>query len=85
MKMWAEISRVYASNDVVIPLLGTGIARFDDGPKDKETLLKCMLCTFNGSGISLNATVKVVIYGKAEDFQLYEYKDIFKSIARRHG
>lgn len=85
MRMWAEISRVYASNDVVIPLLGTGIVRFDDGPKDKDTLLKCMLCTFNGCSISLNATVKVVIYGKAEDFQLYEYKDLFKFLPRRHG
>lgn len=85
MKMWAEISRVYASNDVVLPILGTGIVRFDDGPKDKDTLLKCMLCTFNGCSISLNATVKVVIYGKAEDFQLYEYKDLFKFLPRRHG
>lgn len=79
MKMWREISRVYASNDVAIPLLGTGISRFDDGPKNKEALLKCMLCTLNSSRVALNSEVKVVIYGNAKDIPFYEYKDMFRS------
>lgn len=83
MKMWKEIGRVYASNDVYLPLLGTGIARFDDGPKDKESLLRCMLCTLNSSGVSLNAKVSVVIYKNIEDIPLYEYRDIFHTIPRR--
>ena len=80
MKMWSEINRVYASNDVVLPLLGTGISRFDDGPKDKEALLKCMLCTLNASGVSLNSNVKVIIYGNAKDIPLFEYKGLFRDI-----
>ena len=80
MKMWSEISRVYASHDIVLPLLGTGISRFDDGPKDKATLLRCMLCTFNGSGVSLNSQVKVVLFGDAKDIPLYEYKDMFRFV-----
>ncbi len=83
MKMWKEIDRVYASNDVYLPLLGTGIARFDDGLKDNESLLRCMLCTLNSSGVSLNAKVSVVIYGNIEDIPLYEYRDIFHTIPRR--
>lgn len=83
MKMWSEINRVYASNDVTLPLLGTGISRFDDGPKNKEALLRCMLCTLNSSGVTLNAKVKVVIYGDAKDIPLYEYKDMFKSFQGR--
>ena len=81
MKMWSEISRVYASNDVAIPLLGTRITRFDDGPKKREDLLKCMLCTLNSSGVTLNSTVKVVIYNddKDNDIPFYEYKDMFRS------
>ena len=55
MKMWKEISRVYALNNVALPLLGTGIPRFDDGPKDKEDLLRCMLCTLNSSGVTLES------------------------------
>ena len=83
MKMWSEINRVYASNDVVLPLLGTGISRFDDGPKNKEALLRCILCTLNSSGVTLNAKVKVLIYGDAKDIPLYEYKDMFKSFQGR--
>lgn len=79
MKMWSEISRVYASNDVAIPLLGTGISRFDDGPKNKEALLKCMLCTLNSSCVTFNSKVKVIINGNAKDIPFYEYKDMFRS------
>ena len=80
MKMWSVINRVYASNDVAIPLLRSGISRFDDGPKNEESLLKCMLCTLNASNIKLNSDVKVVLYGNAKDIPLFEYKDMFRSI-----
>ncbi len=83
MKMWKEIDRVYASNNVVLPVLGNGISRFDDGPKDKEALLRCMLCTLNSAGVSLNSQVKVVIFGDIKDIPLYEYKDMFRVIPRR--
>jgi len=86
MRMWKEISRVYVSNDVVLPLLGSGITRFDDGPKGNDELLRCMLCTLNSSGVTLNAKVKVVLYNDlnknsiGNDIQLYEYKDMFRKI-----
>lgn len=83
MKMWKEIGRVYASQEVALPVLGTGISRFDDGPKERDALIRCMLCTLNSSGVSLNAEVSILIYGKAEDIPLYEYKDMFHSILRR--
>lgn len=83
MKMWREISRVYALNDVALPLLGTGIPRFDDGPKDKEDLLRCMLCTLNSSGVTLKSKVEILIYGNVKDIPLYEYKDMFHTIPRR--
>lgn len=83
MKMWKEIDRVYANYDVVLPLLGAGIVRFDDGSKYKDALLRCMLCTLNSSGVSLNSEVKILIYGDAEDIPLYEYKNIFHTIPRR--
>ncbi len=80
MKMWKEINRVYAMNDVVFPVLGAGIPRFDDGPKDNGALLRCMLCTLNSSGVSLKSKVKIVLYGKAKELPLYEYKDMFREI-----
>lgn len=83
MKMWKEINRVYAMNDIVLPVLGTGIPRFDDGPKDNDALLRCMLCTLNSSGVSLKSEVKVVLFGQGKELPLYEYRDMFREIHRR--
>lgn len=83
MKMWKEIDRVYANHDVNLPIMGAGILRFDDGPKDRDALLRCMLCTFNSSGVHLNSKVRIVIYGNPKEIPLYEYKDIFNVISRR--
>ena len=83
MKMWTEIDRVYASNDIALPVLGTGISRFDDGPKDREALLRCMLCTLNSSGVSLKSKVGVIIYGNVKDIPMYEYKNMFHMTLRR--
>ena len=83
MHMWNEIDGLYASNDVILPLLGMGISRFEDGPKNNEALLRCMLCTLNSSGVTLNSKVKVVIFGDANGIPLYEYKYMFRSFQRR--
>lgn len=83
MKMWKEISRVYASHDIALPLLGAGIVRFDDGPKYKDALLRCILCTLNSSAVSFNSQVEIVLYDNDNDISLYEYKDLFRTIPRR--
>lgn len=83
MKMWKEIGRVYAAYDVALPVLGAGISRFDDGPKDRKELLRCILCTLNSSGVTLKSNVEILIYGDAKDIPLYEYRDMFHTISRR--
>ena len=85
MKMWKEISRVYNGAPVVIPLLGAGMTRFDDGIKDKSTLLRCMLCTMNASGVKLKS-VKIVIDQKELNEQketpipLYEFNNLLQIV-----
>jgi len=76
--MWTEIDRVYAGNDIILPLLGAGILRFDDGPKDKKTLLKCLVDTFSFSSIKLNSTLSIIIHDTEMDIPLYECKSGFK-------
>lgn len=85
MRMWKEIDRVYASKDIIVPFLGAGIARFDDGPKDKSKLLRCVLCTLNTSGVSFNSKVSVLLFDKTKSnedngIDLYEYKDILHTL-----
>ena len=77
MKMWHEIDRVYAGRSVALPLLGSGISRFEDGPRKKEDILRCMLCTLNTSGVTLKAQVEIILKDDSK-IQLYEYKNIFR-------
>ena len=77
MKMWHEIDRVYAGRNVALPLLGSGISRFEDGPRKKEDILRCMLCTLNTSGVTLKAQVEIILKDDSK-IQLYEYKNIFR-------
>lgn len=79
--MWKEINRVYASHDIVIPVLGTGISRFD-GSKSEEELLKAMLYTLYVSGVKFNSRIKIVIYGDKRKSSLYEYKRSFSNLLR---
>lgn len=79
--MWKEINRVYASHDIVIPVLGTGISRFD-GNKSEEELLKAMLYTLYISGVKFNSRIKIVIYGNERKLSLYEYKRSFSNLLR---
>lgn len=82
-EMWDQINGMYVYNDVVLPLLGSGIARFEGANQSNDSLLRCMLCTLNSSDLEFKSTLKVVIYDNAKELQLYEYKDSFKSIPGR--
>lgn len=80
-QMWKEIDRVYARKDIVLPLLGSGISRFDDGVKDDFELLRSMLYTLNSSGVNLKSSnISIVIYKDIENMPLYELKDIFHTM-----
>lgn len=78
MKMWKEINDVYASYDIVLPLLGTGVTTFDDGPKSKNDLLRYMLCTLKQRNLRYNSKIKIVMNGNNNDIPLYELKGITK-------
>ena len=85
MKMWREIDTVYALNPVALPLLGAGMMRFDDGPKGRDALLRCLLCTLNASGVTLKSDVIVMLHNSAEGIALFEYRDMFHSISGTEG
>ncbi|MCR4904276.1 MAG: DUF6430 domain-containing protein [Butyrivibrio sp.] len=81
--MWDEIDGIYVYNDITLPLLGSGISRFEGGGKNNEALLHCMLCTLNSSEVEYTSKVRIVIYGNVKDIPLYEYKGMFKSLTMR--
>ena len=62
LRMWAEIRRVYAGREVVLPLLGSGITNIDGLPyKDCTELLKCILCTFKRSKFEPIEGIRIVL------------------------
>lgn len=80
IEMWKQIDRIYSGRDIVLPLLGDGITRFNDGPVVSSELLRCMLCTLYVSRIVFKAKLNILLYNT--DFPLYEYKNILHSIPK---
>lgn len=76
MKMWKEISRTYANKPINLPLLGSGITRFDDVPnKSNFELLKCMLCTLRASGENINQPITILLTKDIiREINIYEVK-----------
>ncbi len=77
-KMWGEISRTYANRPVYIPLLGSGITRFDDSAyKSNTDLLKCMLCTLKNSGVKINQPITILLTKETiQTINIYELKSV---------
>ncbi len=76
--MWTEICRTYANRPVFIPLLGSGITRFDGTPhKSNFDLLKCMLCTLRTSGVHINQPITILLTEEAiQNINIYEIKGV---------
>lgn len=76
--MWTEICRTYANKPIFIPLLGSGMTRFDGTPhKSKFNLLKCMLCTLRTSEANINQPITILLTEEAlQDINIYEIKGV---------
>ncbi len=74
--MWEEISRTYANKPVFLPLLGSGITRFDDcSVKSNFDLLKCILCTLRTSVVHINQPITILLTDEViNKMNLYELK-----------
>lgn len=73
LNMWDELDRMYAGRRVVLPLLGSGITRFEGGKPSEDDLLRCMLCTLRASKRHFKEGVVVVLTEKtAARMRLYE-------------
>lgn len=76
--MWAEISRTYANRPIFIPLLGSGITRFDGTPhKSNFDLLRCMLCTLRTSEVNINQPITILLTEETmRSINIYEIKGV---------
>lgn len=84
MAFWNEVDRVYASRVIEIPLLGSGITRFNDvgnGISNQE-LLEHILWTFKISRVKFNypAKIKIILHPKSlEQINLFKIQKMYNS------
>jgi hypothetical protein len=81
INVWHEISRVYAQNPVVLPVFGSGIARFDDTHYSAEQLVIIMLRMLKRSKVQIKSKITIVLHSNDEVetiLSLYEHKRFFE-------
>ena len=80
MKMWKNINGKYGLHRIVLPVLGSGITRFDDNQDDVESLMRCMLCTLNTSKVYFKSDICIVIHEDCINSKesLYELKNVIR-------
>jgi hypothetical protein len=79
LEMWKNVSKYYADKPIFLPLLGSGIARFDDRhEKSNLELLKCILYSFRISSECFNKPITILIYSDEDlrKINLYDVKGV---------
>lgn len=80
INLWREVNRVYSGIAVYVPLLGSGVTRFDNSgwSPSKQDLLKCMICTLRTSKAVFSAPITIILTEKAmEEINLYDLRGWF--------
>ena len=78
MHMWNELDIYYAGRPVVIPLLGSGITRFNNSEVTSQELLKYIVMTFKASKVKFNNTssLTIILNEKIRDeINLYDIQE----------
>lgn len=59
--MWNELDCYYDGEKIILPLLGSGITRFNDAEISDQELLNYILFTLQVSRINFKSGIKIVI------------------------
>lgn len=65
--LWEEINKHYGQKNVCIPILGSGITRFDDTTLTQQELLDIIICSYKLSPYKLKSPAKLHIVCKRQD------------------
>lgn len=76
LEFWENIDIKYNNRKIIVPLLGSGITRFERNIKPQE-LLSQIIWIFKLSQINLKSGLKIIIHeNMKEQINLYEIKEI---------
>lgn len=63
LNFWQELDMIYSGKNIAIPLLGSGITRFNNGRKlTNQELLESLIFTFKLSNINFTSRISIIIY-----------------------
>lgn len=72
---WKNLNIKYNNRDIIIPILGSGITRFENKILNKQEILNLMILTFKISGVRFNSNL-IIINNKIDDINLYKLKEL---------
>ena len=77
INMWFNIDTVKGNKKVYLPLIGSGITRFDDGEVTDKEILISLIDTFKISRVKFKypADVNIVLYKENQDIDLVLIKE----------
>ena len=79
LNMWNEIDICYSAYDVYIPLLGTGITRFQGVNLTEQELLELLLISLRLSNIKFKSDISIIIHeSKIENINLFKLSDFLE-------
>ena len=79
LNMWNEIDICYSTYDVYIPLLGSGITRFQGINLTEQELLELLLISLRLSNIKFKANISIIINeSKIEDINFFKLSDFLE-------
>lgn len=82
MQFWSELNRLYSQRDIELPLIGSGITRFNSNNTDisNQKLLEYLLWTLRISRLQFSngTTIRIVLYPDLKDsINLYNIKKMY--------
>lgn len=80
IKMWFNIDKVKGNKKVYLPLIGSGITRFDDGYVSNQEILIALIETFRISRVRFRhpANVNILLHNSNSEIDLASIKEIYK-------
>ncbi len=82
LEFWREVSRIYAQNNIIVPILGSGITRFNGYNVTEQENLEILLWTLKISKIKIAVPSKIVIVINKkllEKINLYKIKEEYSN------
>lgn len=80
LSMWKNIKRINSNRAIILPMMGAGILRINNGALSKQEILETIIYSYLISGFNSNNEIKILIDEKSrKDVDLYKLSVQYKA------